>query len=52
MGNNMHYLVLDTPMVLVYIIHEINESMHKQGGHVALLDQALDINQLEYGKVH
>ena len=31
-------------MVLAYLIHEINEFMHKQGGHVALLDQALDIN--------
>ena len=31
-------------MVLTYLIHELNESMHKQGGHVALLDQALDID--------
>ena len=31
-------------MVLAYLIHEINESMLKQGGHIALLDQALDIN--------
>ena len=39
-------------MVLAYLVHEINQSMQKQGGHVALLDQALDINYLEYGKVH
>ena len=39
-------------MVLTYLIYEINEFMQKQGGHVALLDQALYINQLEYGKVH
>ena len=43
-GNNMHWLALDIPMVLGYPTHEINESMHKQGGDVALLDQALDIN--------
>ena len=24
-------------MVLAYLIHEINESMHKQSGHVAML---------------
>ena len=39
-------------MVLADLIHEINESMYKQAGHVALLDQALDINRIEYGKVH
>ena len=39
----MHQLVLGIPMVLAYLIHEINESMYK-GEHVALLDQALDIN--------
>ena len=33
-------------MVLAYLIHEINESMHKQGWQVALLDLALDINWL------
>ena len=48
----MHELVLDISMVLAYLIQEKNESMYKQGRHVALLDQALDINQLEYGKVH
>ena len=31
-------------MVLAYLIYEINESMHKQGRHVALFDEALDIN--------
>ena len=36
-GNKMHELVLNIPMVLAYLIHEINESMHKQGEHVALL---------------
>ena len=43
-GNNIRWLVLDILMVLAYLIQEINEFMHKQGGHVALLDQALDIN--------
>ena len=40
----MHELVLDILVVLAYLIHEINESMHKQGGNAAFLDQALDIN--------
>ena len=40
----MHWLVLDILRVLAYLIHEINESIQKQGGHAALLDQALDIN--------
>ena len=43
-GDNIHFLVLDIPTVLAYLIHEINESMYKQGVHVALVDQALDIN--------
>ena len=34
--------MLDIPIELVYLIHEMNESMHKQG--MCLLDQALDIN--------
>ena len=38
MGNNMHKLVLNIPVVLVYLIHEINEFMHKQGEHVTLFD--------------
>ena len=43
-GNNMHYFILDIPIVLTYLIHDMNESMHKQGQNVALIDQALDIN--------
>ena len=34
--------MLDIPIELVYLIHEMNESMHKKGMY--LLDQALDIN--------
>ena len=40
--NNMLYLVLDNPIVLAYLIHEMNESIHKQSGHVASLDLAPD----------
>ena len=49
--NNMQLLVLNIPMVLAYLIHERNESMPKQGRHVTLLDEALDINWLECAKL-
>ena len=39
MDNNMHSLVFDIPMVLAYLIHEMNESMKEQDRRVAWLDQ-------------